>query len=568
MDNNIYQRNNSVSWSDTILDKHAWAKHLNPMDKNDQMRVVYYIFCIVLYCISFKYLFENKNTEYVVYVFVFIINCVFPFLWIGDFRNIVSLVNSPLLNYKSTCIAIGSIIVFVALFLVLLTNEYVRKQKESNRTNTDDTQIKNLDVKGDNVKEYKDKVILIVFISFIVILWSMVGETFSNSESIFSSFVRNDTLDKYKSNFVKLLGWLLDQPYYFAENLDKTVHSFFDKFNMHPLPKIFAVYSVTFIVVFFGAFVRIPQHPEKIKNRIDRFNIVNMTPVFTEQFERNYKQYRDFTMFSICFIISAVFGYLVHLPRNMIGINTSRVLTAVGSIITFSVFFAKGVHYDIEKTKKLVMAVLCIIFAVLGTPVVYGIFQMFMKFQGFNALIQIILAVLLFIPQIFINIFNKITNTDNFNLFGYVRDYINTSNIKTGNMYHIVMNVIIFLVLFVGIFVDSITETSVKDHTTKITNFLNNDNEEIKEIKSVKWFYNKKSLMMFAVILITMAISLFAAFTSYYNGFSILYTVLKTLMEIVVVYPAPIASVGISIVMLVFSLQNYRKFYKKRNTDN
>ena len=90
---------NTVDWSDTIFDINKWEEIGDTTESREIMKVVYYIMSIILYIISFKYLFENKNTEYSAYIFLFILNSISPFLWIEDFRRILNGLNiNPLKN--------------------------------------------------------------------------------------------------------------------------------------------------------------------------------------------------------------------------------------------------------------------------------------------------------------------------------------------------------------------------------------------------------------------------------------------------------------------------------------
>ena len=79
-----------INFNGTIFDYQAWGEYFNSRDpdkKRSQFMFIYYFVSIVLQIISLSYLFNHKSTEYLVYVFSFIIYCVSPFLWIQDLRN-------------------------------------------------------------------------------------------------------------------------------------------------------------------------------------------------------------------------------------------------------------------------------------------------------------------------------------------------------------------------------------------------------------------------------------------------------------------------------------------------
>ena len=88
--NHIGMSTDEIKLDGTIFDYEAWGKHFNSPDKeikNSQFKVIYYALTIILQVINLIFLFDYRSTEYLVYVFSFIVFCVAPFLWIGDLRN-------------------------------------------------------------------------------------------------------------------------------------------------------------------------------------------------------------------------------------------------------------------------------------------------------------------------------------------------------------------------------------------------------------------------------------------------------------------------------------------------
>jgi len=79
--------------------------------------------------------------------------------------------------------------------------------------------------------------------------------------------------------------------------------------------------------------------------------------------------------------------------------------------------------------------------------------------------------------------------------------------------------------------------------------------------------HNLKSMKMFIVVLVCMTISLFMSLISEYNMFTNLYKFIKILMEIVLVYLAPITVVILSIIQFVYSLRNHQKYERLQATD-
>ena len=80
-----------------------------------------------------------------------------------------------------------------------------------------------------------------------------------------------------------------------------------------------------------------------------------------------------------------------------------------------------------------------------------------------------------------------------------------------------------------------------------------------------KWFVegNDKQIRLFNALLITMAVSLFIGLSAYYNMFTNLYKFIKTIIETILVYVAPIAVVVLSLVLFIFSMKNHDKYILK-----
>jgi hypothetical protein len=400
---------------------------------------------------------------------------------------------------------------------VIITNEKVRKVKiREYKANTKDCKSEAIPVDNlyttDNKKEYLDKVILILFTTITALIWGMLGETFSNSNTPYArSFDKNNANMDNTTNFSRSIGTLLDIPHYCTETIDKWIKNIADKFVAPPLVKSFVIYCITFIVVFFGAFVRIPKHPEDIQNKMDRFQIVNMENVFTEKYERNYQQYRDLCLFVWSSLISiiAIFGLNYVVPSIQSYIPFINNPMAKPGIISGIIALVFGLFYGLRhtlkdrknKTKKLVLSTISLIFALVGTPVVMAIMQL------------------------------GLTLNDS-SLNSYTREHnANKLSISFG---------FIFLVLFLFSTIYS---------TTKL-------------------IHNLKSLKMYIVVLICMTISLFMSLTSQYSMFTMLYKMAKLVIEGVIVYLAPITAVALSIVQFVFSLENHQKYLNMLTTDN
>lgn len=532
------------TWKDTVFDSNARQKYFyNAFEKNDRTRVFYYIISIILYIISFKFLLDHRNATYISYIFTFIINVLSPFLWIEDYLKIRSIASeSALLLYKTIGIAFGCILTFVGLFLVLITNDLVRKIKlgdfRKKRANEEETRdpINNIYLKDDHKKKQNDKVILATYISIVVFIWSMLGETFSNS----TSFASYDKTNIEVSGFSKIIGWLLDQPYYFAKIADDFIHSWSDMIEIPKLVKGLLVYSIVFIILLFSAFLRITPRPKNkdgtlgfYPKAMDRFSVVGIGNVFTEIYDRNHKQYRSFVL-AVWSLLSTI---LLSICINNIGISDlflKGILILISFVGSLGLFFGIGSKADAYETKRWVLSLLCFLLAALGTPVAYGIFQLLNKVE----IVSILLSVFV-IP--FTKLFSFI-----YNLFKSVGDItIQQSDISRHLKSTDGWGVWVMSVIFVAIFVTMTTIINVNMAT----------------------FMNKKSIKMFIATLITMAVSLFVAYCSLYNGFSHLYTFIKSILEFTIVVPMPLVTIIVSLVHVAYSMTNYRKFKRRYNTD-
>jgi hypothetical protein len=544
---------NTVDWSDTIFDINKWEEIGDTTESREIMKVVYYIMSIILYIISFKYLFENKNTEYSAYIFLFILNSISPFLWIEDFRRILNGLNiNPLKNpnknllmtLKSFSMGISSILVFISFLLVITTNERIRKMKM--KIEGDGNNISDLDVKFIDYKEYKDKVILITFVSIIVIMWAMIGETFSSSNTMFSSFNKDEFFKNVplaESGFIKIIKWLLDQPYAIIQNIEQYIHNFSSKIKLEPMVKMVATYCVTFIVTFFGLFVRIPKRPEEIKNKMDRFKVINMSNVFTPVFYRRFEQYKHLSLFTWGTIISLFIGWIlyyfrVYILSDLTGNWKNGAIGFYGLLIVgvFAGLFCGGKKLGVQETKVLVMSVLAFMMAVLGTPVVTGLLSILNKVS--YGLIGLIWNKLL--------TFGKSTD-DSTPTFG--------------------LSILSFIAIFVGVMISSTKRIVTNpwdrklkpDKSGKATNRVKNTD--------IRWIDHPKSMRLFMVVLVCMLISLVLALSMNYKIFTHIYTLIKSLLEMTVVYIAPFGIIAIAIMNFVFSKKNHDKILNRIPTD-
>ena len=219
---------------------------------NSGGKIVYFFMTIVLQIISFIFLFNYKSSEYIVYIFSFIVFCLTPFLWIKDLvavgiANNNSKYYSSLFKYKQVSLLISSVLIFVGLILVLLTNEKIRQIKVTGKKQTDkkddwersDTDTNtNLNTLNTTVlKEQADKKILILYTTIVTLSWGLIFETFSKSETFGKK--KESILE---NNEFHAIGGLLNIPYSVLNQIERSWLSYSKTLNMTPLLKSFVLY--------------------------------------------------------------------------------------------------------------------------------------------------------------------------------------------------------------------------------------------------------------------------------------------------------------------------------------
>ena len=564
--NHIGMSTDEIKLDGTIFDYEAWGKHFNSPDKeikNSQFKVIYYALTIILQVINLIFLFDYRSTEYLVYVFSFIVFCVAPFLWIGDLRNFGNALSKGtyknLFKYKEFSLLISFLLTFLGILLVILTNENVRKYKagvdknkekmdfwdlpESERDEEENkykSELNNLELK-DNKRKYNDKVIRILYATIMTFHWGLVAEAFSQS-STFGKDTDTFKLNKYSSGFTRTIEWLLNQPYLLASNVDKKVHRYTDAVHTTPLMKSFSLYCVTFITMFFGLFIRIPKTIDgdrytEIKNPAERFDairIINMPSLFTPVFYRQIHQYKETCLFFLSMFLIIIAFFLIRFVNNMTGGRMGKMGTTMSFAVSIALIF--GLTYGLQHTmneqavESVVGVLLSMIFAFLGTPVLMGLMQLFMEGGFIGSLIGL-----------FGNFFIKVANN--------IRKFFNLGDpwsffpiSRTLNMFDssfiLKMSIGVFVALFlVMLFVG-----------LGITGLL--DNSYVQDVKSMK---------LINAILVTMAVSLFVSLTPSFNMFTNLYKTIKMILETLMVYIIPIGSVIIALVLFIFAYQNHHK---------
>jgi hypothetical protein len=497
--------------------------------------VILYFISIIMYIISFVHLFKKGASEYIAYVFVFIINAVSPFIWLSDYRNLVysnfggpshvyengkGQLGNLLMQYRSFGIYIASAIQFIALFLVLLKNEDVRKLNKFN-SDKSETDTKYLNTTNKETEKH-DKSILAIFVTIVTTLWALVGHTFSlpteedNNVSLFENvlYLQKDSLKSPTMGFVNNIRLLLSLPLKFINGIEEKWLEQMNRIQTTPLVKSFSFYCMSFIIFFFGVFVRIPRQYWKFKGT-DRFNIINMETPFPRRFDRNVDQYRNLSLFVLSGLLCLVFACIMYFLNSFLQLSNTLlqlILTTVTAIIFGSMFGkSKEILPDATSVKSLIFFFLCIVFSLLGTPVVLGVLQLFTEIGLFERPIKL-----------FVNMFNMQISS--------------AKTLNVGSLLTVLFSLIFVFLLFF-MFGFGMKQDWIGNH-------------------------NGKPMQMFNVVMVCMALSLFIGLSTSYPVSNLLYNSIKNIMEIVLVFIAPIAIVVLSVVQFLFAFKNQEKYQK------
>lgn len=473
------------------------------MVEETRFNVVYFFMTMCLQIISFVFLFNFRSTEYIVYIFSFIIFCVSPFVWINDFLAVSTGLNkdsrySTLFQYKEISLGISSLLIFLGIFLVILTNEKIRKQKVEQKLkaekiddwSADKKPAENLNsLKTSDSQEYNSKEILRLYALAVILSWGMVMETFSDSTTFGDKGLT-------KSGFSERMNEFMNIPHFVVNETDNIIHQQ-TAGNVSPMIKAFSAYAVTFIVFFFGLFIRIPFGVSGDKNGagrgFDKIHVVNMENIFNPKFFRNIDQNRNVAIFFTCTFISSLlfmFGLLIQKIPVVLPVSVLSIGFVLLTTLLFGSFFGMRHKIDAKGVQIMIMFLLSVLCSFLGTPVIVGMLQFFLEICGTSLIID-------------------------------------ESWLGLG-----ISVVLSFFLIFSFVMYFSVT-------------WINND--------------ASKRIQIFNAVLVCMALSLFMGLSTTYHMFTNLYTFIRGILESLFVYIVPFLVIVVSIVLFALSFKSYQK---------
>lgn len=360
------------------------------IEEHTNVGIVVYLLSIVLYIVCFAYLFEKNSTEYIVWIVLFILNFITPVIWMMDMSKLYGLVSNQLpefnknvFTYGFFSLVISSIVSFITLFIVLLKNEKVRKvkKKQGHYQDTTETPTLKTDIKG---LEKRDRYISIIYTTLVVLYWSFIAFSFGE-------YLKNMPIEREHFPFGSRIKALMDIVPNLMSWFDSTIHFYTKQINMIPLVKSFWMYVAVLLIVFFGVFARVKytglsdffqDSSVKIKQRIE---LVNMGPLFTRQFDKEFYSIRIFVMSLITFICTAVLGGLMMLSENMIPAQLKPFLILAAGFSLGLMFITKREElFPKEVIKNWIFFFLCVLFSVVSTPAFAGMTELVLSFIGVN----------------------------------------------------------------------------------------------------------------------------------------------------------------------------------------
>jgi hypothetical protein len=360
------------------------------IEEHTNVGIVVYLLSIVLYIVCFAYLFEKNSTEYIVWIVLFILNFITPVIWMMDMSKLYGLVSNQLpefnknvFTYGFFSLVISSIVSFITLFIVLLKNEKVRKvkKKQGHYQDTTETPTLKTDIRG---IEKRDRYISIIYTTLVVLYWSFIAFSFGE-------YLKNVPIEREHFPFGSRIKALMDIVPNLMSWFDSSIHFYTKQINMIPLVKSFWMYVAVFLIVFFGVFARVKytglsdffqDEDVKIKQRIE---LVNMGPLFTRQFDKEFYSIRIFVMLLIAFICTAVLGGLLMLSENMIPAQLKPFLILAAGFLLGLTFITKREElFPKEVIKNWIFFFLCVLFSLVSAPAFTGMTELVLSFIGVN----------------------------------------------------------------------------------------------------------------------------------------------------------------------------------------
>ena len=408
------------------------------------LQLFIYLIGIVLYVISFIFLFQKK-TEYLAWIFSFMINIIFPLIWVGD------VMEYPFNSYKGYllgCISIAIIFEFTALLMTIITNSIIQERIETYEKNKrieksgelEDSFPPNNTIYEKIVNNVSGTIAEIVSMNYWLSAYFNSSKNVSKNNKPQTSYHVADEIQKnnkinkilYTTTAVLMIGsitnYFLDQVDYEIDkglpsrsNLGSNIHWWLNLIpkkleqfggiwqkivNMIPIDpfiKFIFLFCAGFCFFMFSFFVRIfPNYQEindpylnseGIKGYVlsTKFDVVNFPDIYNDDMgEINFQLLVSFFFGLMIFIIIPFIAMIFNLKSVVSFVllenpSATSILAYLGWISLFIVPFLSGMSSpggtgrNNPTTNNFLMAIIGFLFALLGTPVWFMIFEFFSR---------------------------------------------------------------------------------------------------------------------------------------------------------------------------------------------
>ena len=476
---------------DTVRIKQFIEEHTN-------VNIVTYLITIVLYVISFTFLFRKDTTEYIVWILIFILNFVTPLLWSTDMFRLLDVLsgqmpemNKNLFIYGLFGMVITSILTFIGILLVIMKNEDVRLIKKSEGHYNDTTEAPDLKTNIRGV-EKTDRNIMILYTTVVTLIWGMVAFNFSEyltgSAEKSKAYPFGSKIKAMMDVIPNILGYIDDLIHYYSQQI-----------QLSPLLKCTAFYMVTFVVVLFGIFAKVNYFPtESTVGLREEIEIVNMSHLFTERFDIEFFRIKQFVIFVVGLLSTLLFGGAFDVIKSyFFGTNDSSSHLVFISMLIFGgicfplLYSYQDTLFSKDRVKEIAFFFISIIFGMVAAPPIVAIVE---------------------------------------SVIGLFRSKGIT--FFTGSNYPMYMMIISSVLISSSIFIVGMTDD---------------------------WIDQKgKHMKTLLALLVTMLISLFMGFSAEYRVFTNLFTGIGALLRIAMKFLAPITAMILSALIVYYANQNYK----------
>ena len=535
---------------------------------------------IALYVVDFVYLFQSK-TEYLAWIFAFMLNILFPISWAMD------IMKYPTTNYKYYligCIVVGIILELTALLIILITNSIIQKRIMEFEQNKRSSENKDPKADSSNTSTY-DKITNTIsgIIAEIITVNYWLSSYFKSgnakkptiSESSYKVpdiILRTNDINKklYTTTAVLIIGAVSN---YFVDQVNDEIkkglpprsnlgnniqwwlslipkkieegeilyQNAINTIPIDPFIRFFFLFCGGFSAFFFS-FVRIFPNFRQIDDPYLKdqgvhgyvlstyFDIPTFPDIYNQSagpvnFQVLVSFFFGILMFILIPFLATIFN--IKSVASFVLLENPSILTIilyVGWLLLFIVPFVSGISTNPVRpgvtnteTNNFLMVIIGFLFALLGTPVLFMVLEFLLRFIG---------------EPLSRYLKRGWYNSSDENLLNSI---ISNMPFTSGRTFSDPYNWIVLFIAttFLGLWI-GIMSNGIKD------NWLNNGG-------------NGKIIKFIIIFLISMSIGWAAAFSPYFNVITIFINIATVPIKTVLFFLAPITIVALTITQLALA---------------